>query len=77
MNAIRQFRVVQERKDKLRIELVPNEMLSNDRLFFERAEHRIKQFFGENMNVEFQIVREIKRDPSGKLRKVILNIPTA
>jgi len=77
MDGIKQFRMVQERKDKLRIELVPNEMLSNDSLFFERAEHRIKQFFGENMNVEFQIVREIKRDPSGKLRKVILNIPTA
>ena len=71
MNAIKQFRVVQKRKDKLRIELVPNEMLSNDRLFFERAEHRIKQFFGEDMNVEFMILEEIPRYKTGKHRKVI------
>jgi len=71
LGEIKQFRVVQERKDKLRIELVPKGEFLNRNRFFEKAEERIKQLFGEDMNVEFKILKAIPRDKTGKLRKVI------
>lgn len=70
-DVIKQFRVVQERKDKLRIELVPKGGFLNKNDFFEKAEKRIKQLFGENMNVEFKVLDAIPRDKTGKLRKVV------
>ena len=71
LGEIKRFRVVQERKDKLRIELVPKGESLNRNRFFEKAEKRIKQLFGEDMNVEFKILKAIPRDKTGKLRKVI------
>jgi len=71
MDKIKQFRVVQKRRDKLRIELVPKGEFLNENGFFKKAEKRIKQLFGENMQVEFKVVDVIPLDKSGKLRKVI------
>jgi phenylacetate-CoA ligase len=70
-DVIKQFRVVQERKDKLRIDLVPKGELLNKNGFFEKAEKGIKQLFGEDMNVKFKVLNAIPRDKTGKLRKVI------
>ena len=71
LDEIKQFRVVQERKDKLRIEVVPKGEFLNRNRFFEKAEKKIKQLFGEDMNVEFKILKAIPRDKTGKLGKVI------
>lgn len=71
MDEIKQFRVVQERRDKLQIELVPKGEFLNEGSFFEKAEKRIKQLFGEDMQVEFKVVDAIPLDKTGKLRKVI------
>jgi len=71
MDKIKQFRVIQKRRDKLRIELVPKEEFLDENGFFEKAEKRIKQLFGEHMQVEFKVLDEIPLDKTGKLRKVI------
>lgn len=70
-DTIKQFRVIQERKDKLRIEFVPKGEFLNKKDVFEKAEKRIKQLFGEDINVELKILKAIPHDKTGKLRKVI------
>jgi len=70
---IRQFKVIQEKKDKLTIQLALKEGF--DTQVLEKAEKEIRRLFGEGMHVEFQILEKIHRDPSRKLRKVISRIP--
>jgi phenylacetate-CoA ligase len=72
---INQFRVIQEKRDRLKIQLVTKEgYLSDDRIL-EKARKKIQWLFGEGMQVEFQILEKITNDSSGKLRKVISRIP--
>jgi len=73
VEGIRQFRVIQERRDKLTIQLVAKEtFLSNEVL--EKARREIHKLFGEDMQVESKIVSKIERDSSGKLRKIISHV---
>jgi phenylacetate-CoA ligase len=72
VKGIEQFRVIQESRDKLRIQLVVKEGF--DLQLLERARKEIQRVFGEDMGVEFEFLNEITRDPSGKLRKVISKI---
>ena len=71
---ISEFRVIQERKDFLRIQLVAKGTLPSDQVF-EKVRREIHRVFGEDMQVNFQIVDEIERDPRGKLRKIISHVP--
>lgn len=68
---IRQFRIVQERQDKLTIQLAMKKGFYNEAIVFEKAKKRLQRLFGEEMQVEFQILEEIPRDESGKLRKTV------
>jgi phenylacetate-CoA ligase len=74
LEGIKQFKVIQETRDKLTIQLVGAESLLTKGLF-ENAKKDIKRVFGDGMQVEFQLVEKIDRDPSGKLRKIISKIP--
>jgi phenylacetate-CoA ligase len=69
---IEQFRVIQENRDKLRIQLVIK--AGFDLQLLERARKEIQRVFGEDMQVEFEFLKEIARDSNGKLRKVISKI---
>jgi len=71
LDGIRYFRVIQERMDKMRIEVVPRETSLKDNGLLEKAEQKIKWLFGDSMQVEFRILDEIPLDKSGKRRKVI------
>lgn len=71
---IRQFRVIQEKKDKLRIQLVADEAFLSSGQVFERARGEIQKLFGQEMQVDFQILDKIPRDYNGKLRKVISKV---
>jgi len=72
---ILQFRVIQEKTDELSFLLVVSkDFLQNSAQIFEDASRKIKNTFGETMNIRFQIVEEIPRDPSGKLRKIISKV---
>jgi len=70
---IRQFRIIQERRDELTIQLVVRGSFLGAQTL-ERAKREIQKVFGEGMHVKFQILENIPRDPSGKLRKVVSKI---
>lgn len=69
---IRQFRVIQESRNMLRIQLVLKESLDSDVL--DEAKKEIRRVFGKDMDVEFETLEQLTRDPSGKLRKVVSRI---
>jgi phenylacetate-CoA ligase len=68
---VKQFRVVQQNRNSLFIQVVARQLLPNQSLVIENAEKRIKSLFGEDMQVKFQFVDKIPRDSSGKIRKII------
>ncbi len=72
---IYQFKVVQERMDRMVIKLVVKEggIIKDDVLSDARI--NIKEIFGDSMAVDFEFLDEIKPDPSGKIRKIKSNIP--
>jgi phenylacetate-CoA ligase len=72
---IKQFRIIQEKLDRIVIQLVPKENFQPDHGSLDRARTAIKEVFGENMNVEIQILDKIGRDPGNKLRKIISKVP--
>jgi phenylacetate-CoA ligase len=72
---IKQFRVIQERKDRLVIQVVLDESSRNESRIFEKATREISRVFGDATQVEFQVLQSIERDPSGKIRKVISHVP--
>jgi phenylacetate-CoA ligase len=69
---IKQFRVIQERRNLLRFELVLRESLEPK--VYEKARLEIRKVFGEDMEVEFEKLDQLDRDRSGKIRKVISRI---
>lgn len=72
---IMQFKVIQEKKDKLLIQLVVgDDFPKNAAKVWEKSTEAIRKVFGESMQVDFQVVEKITRDPSGKIRKVISRI---
>ena len=75
IEGIRQFRVIQEKKDELKIQLVARDNFLKDNEVLEKAKREIKNVFGE-INVEFQLIEKIDKDPNGKLRKVISHLPS-
>ena len=74
LQGIRQFRVIQEKKDRMKFQMVVDKKLQNNVAFFDQARDKIKKVFGEGMNVDFEFVDNINRDSCGKLRKVISRV---
>jgi phenylacetate-coenzyme A ligase PaaK-like adenylate-forming protein len=72
---IRQFRVIQEKREHVVIQVIPRNGLHNKQQILQEAENNIKRLFGEQMQVEFQVLDKIERDSTGKLRKIVSNIP--
>jgi phenylacetate-CoA ligase len=71
---IRQFRVIQEKREELKIQLVVDgNCLAQDVL--RDAKREIQRVFGEEMQVEFEFLDELKRDPSGKIKKIESHVP--
>lgn len=71
---IRQFRVIQEKRDELKIQLIVDGN-SLDEEVLQEAEKEIRRVFGEDMRVEFEFLDELRRDPSGKIKKIESRIP--
>ena len=71
----KQFRVIQEKKDKLIIQLVLRDDVRDKSEIFENAREEISRLFGTATQVEFQTLDKIEKDPSGKLRKIISHVP--
>jgi phenylacetate-CoA ligase len=65
---IKQFKVIQERKDLLKIQLLTDGALGEKIL--EEAKEDIWKVFGKGMQVEFELLDEFKRASSGKIKKI-------
>jgi len=68
---IRQFRVIQESRKRLVIQVEAKKAVNNKSEIMEAAERKIRSLFGEEVEVAFEFVDKIPLDKSGKLRKVI------
>lgn len=67
-----QFKAIQEKKDLIRILLVKNNQFSNKTI--DQIEHDIKEVMGAEVNVETELVNEIPKDKSGKIRAAVSNV---
>ena len=67
-----QFKANQERKDLIRILLVKDNEFNQRTI--DQIEHDIKEVMGEEVNVETEIVNEIPKDKSGKVRAAVSNV---
>ncbi|MGB9841296.1 MAG: phenylacetate--CoA ligase family protein [Candidatus Bathyarchaeales archaeon] len=72
---IRQFRIVQESKCKLVVQVVAKDVAVDQSRVIELAGRRLRELFGEDMNIEFKFLATLPRDRSGKVRKVISYAP--
>jgi phenylacetate-CoA ligase len=75
LEKIQQFRVIQEKRDRLVIQMVLKKGL--DPQLLENARKKVQELFGEDMVVEFEFLKEITREKNGKLRKIISRLPSA
>ncbi len=71
---IKQFRVIQEEENKLLVELVTNSDSASLYRTLEQADLNLKKLFGNSMKVDFSLVTNIQRDPTGKLKKIISHV---
>jgi len=71
---VSQFRVIQEARDRLTIQLA-GLMAPLDEKTADDARSRIQKVLGEDMQIEFQLVDRLDRDSGGKLRKVVSHVP--
>lgn len=70
---VTQFRVIQETREKLTIQLEGLNAPLDQRTMRD-ARKKLGEILGEDIHVEFQLVRRLGRDPSGKLRKIISRV---
>ena len=65
---------VQEKRDKLIVQLVIKEDAADVAEIIKEAKVRLVDLFGAGMQVEFRTVKSIARDASGKLRKIVSHV---
>ncbi|MBL4574587.1 MAG: phenylacetate--CoA ligase family protein, partial [Opitutaceae bacterium] len=71
-SAINKYQVIQKSKNQLQIKLVLKRDLTQEQFQFCQSE--IKKVFGQDMNIEFDIVNDIPLTPTGKYRVTISEI---
>jgi hypothetical protein len=72
-HGLTQFRVIQETQTTLTIQLAGlNAPL--DHATMNKARNRLRAILGADLQVEFQFVNQLDRDPSGKLRAYISHV---
>jgi phenylacetate-CoA ligase len=70
---IKQFRIIQESRKKLIVQVVPKKAVEDRDQIVEKAEHKLCELFGE-VEVEFEFMENVPLDSSGKIRKVVSRI---
>lgn len=73
IRGIKQYRIVQEKIDKLLVYIVPGENFTLEVTY--RVQQEIRKTLKNNVPIEIKMVDELPRDPSGKLRSVISKVP--
>lgn len=69
---IKQYKIIQEKRDLIRVLLVKDTKFSEETLI--KTEHDIKEDMGEDVNVQIELVDQIPRDESGKLRFIVSKV---
>jgi phenylacetate-CoA ligase len=69
MPGIRQFRIIQETREHLRLELVRETAFRED--FLAEIERQFRRRLGESLRVQFEFVEAISPGRSGKHRYVV------
>jgi phenylacetate-CoA ligase len=73
VDGIGQFRVIQERKDLMVIEIVEGAGFSKNTPL--RVQDLLRELVGHDMYIEVQMVSEISKEHTGKIRSVISKVP--
>jgi phenylacetate-CoA ligase len=74
LEGIRQFRVIQEARDKIVIQLVIEKSFSDVDALLNRVRREIQRVFGKGVEVEFQLLDKLDKDQTGKLRKIVSHV---
>lgn len=72
---IKQFRVIQENREKILFQIITKDGFKPVEDHLEAAKAKMKQLFGENMDISFQVVEKMQANSSGKLRKIVSHVP--
>ena len=72
MMEIEQCRIIQERRDLVSVQIVEKESLSEETM--NQLTNEIKEILGKDTEVRIKKLDRLKRDKSGKLRKVISKV---
>lgn len=72
ISGIGQFKAIQYKKDLIRILLVTNDEFSQHTI--DQIENDVKNVMGKDMNIDIEIVSEIPKDRSGKIRSVMSDV---
>lgn len=70
-----QLKAIQEKRDLIRVLLVKSREFSLNTIA--QVEHDIKEVMGQEINVKVEIVDEIPKDKSGKVRAAVSNVKTS
>jgi phenylacetate-CoA ligase len=70
---IKQFKIIQESRKKLIVQVVPKKVVEDRDQIVEKAKRKLCELFGE-VEVEFEFMENIPLDSSGKLKKVVSRI---
>lgn len=74
LGVTKQFKMIQERRDKVTIQLVGAESMLTAGVQ-ENVKKEIQKVLGAGIQVNFQLVDHIDRDAGGKLRRTISYVP--
>jgi phenylacetate-CoA ligase len=74
INGIWHYQIIQETPETFVVRIVPTKDGFDDRSKKEVARRIRNACLGEQVNVEFELVDSIKRDKSGKLRKIVSRV---
>jgi phenylacetate-CoA ligase len=70
---ITEFRVIQEEKDRFKVQVVKGKEFSEDTI--SQIEKQVKAVcLGENVRCEVELVKEIRRGRTGKLRRIVSKV---
>jgi phenylacetate-CoA ligase len=72
ISGIAQFRLIQQRRNECLVQLVKSKDFCQKTI--EKVREELKKILGGSIHLKVQIIDEIPRDPSGKLRAIISKV---
>jgi len=73
ISGIAQFKIIQENREELAVQIVKRKGFSSETVY--QVEQKLREILGNKMHIKIEIVDEIPEDPSGKIRSVMSKVP--